>query len=204
MSYIWHICIYSTQLWQISSFDELLKSWELQHCILLQQYDRGLVQLNAKIYTFLHWRVLHKIQQSVERLVGKLASKWRKQLGSTEACQIFQQSFSENTETIFFCAVCYSSVHSNIERNKAKSTLTPKFLLLTWNYWPTSGSELEINNEDKTKFPWLQQHHKTPDFWLKHRWLHHMKRIFVFYLLRKKKPLFSQTERNFLWSYHSL
>lgn len=152
MSYIWHICIYSTQLWQISSFDELLKSWELQHCVLLQQYNRGLVQLNAKLYTFLHWRVLHKIQQSVERLVGKLASKWRKQLGSIEACQMFQQSFSENTETNFFCAVCCSSVHSNIERNKAKSTLTPKFLLLTWNYWPTFGSELEISNEDKTKF----------------------------------------------------
>lgn len=149
MPYIWHIYIYSTQLWQISSFDELLKSWELQHCVVLQQYNRGLVQLNAKLYTFLQRRVLHKIQQSVERLVGKLASKWRKQLGSTEACQIFQQSFTENTETIFFCTVWHSSMHSNIERNKARSILTPKLLLLTWNYWPTSGRELEIAMKTK-------------------------------------------------------
>lgn len=193
MPYIWHIYIYSTQLWQISSFDELLKSWELQHCVVLQQYNRGLVQLNAKLYTFLQRRVLHKIQQSVERLVGKLASKWRKQLGSTEACQIFQQSFTENTETIFFLhslTLIYVS-HSNIERNKARSILTPKLLLLTWNYWPTSGRELEISNEDKTKFLRLQQHHKTPDFWLKDRWLDHMKRIFVFYLLRKKNTCYT-------------
>jgi len=103
----------------------------------------------------------------------------------------FSSPLLRTLRQFFFCTVWHSSMHSNIERNKARSILTPKLLLLTWNYWPTSGRELEISNEDKTKFLRLQQHHKTPDFWLKDRWLDHMKRIFVFYLLRKKNTCYT-------------
>jgi len=93
--YLHYITVVEKLLWWVTG---KLRTSTLRVATATQQ--RRLVQLNTELYTFLYRRILHKTPQSVERVLGKLALKRRNHLGLTEACQIFQQFFSKNIESM--------------------------------------------------------------------------------------------------------